>query len=183
MIEVELKARVRDMKAVRERVASFAEYVRDFEKFDSYWHGPDWRFARGTKGFRVRNDNDSIVVTYKVKRNESGIEINKETEFSVSDMDVFLAFIRRIGCEPFYQKKKTGSSYKYEDYLIELLTVEGLGDFIEIEKLEEREEPDNLPIVLGTLKSILSRSGIDASEIEARSYSELILQKQAQNTH
>ncbi|HOT59900.1 MAG TPA: CYTH domain-containing protein, partial [Spirochaetales bacterium] len=104
MIEVELKAHVHNMSLVRANVAAFAEYVRDFDKFDSYWHGPDWRFARGTKGFRVRKDSDTVIVTYKTKRNESGIEINKETEFTVSDIDAFLSFISRIGCEPFYQK-------------------------------------------------------------------------------
>ncbi len=178
MIEVELKAHVHNMSQVRANVAAFAEYVRDFDKFDSYWHGPDWRFARGTKGFRVRKDNDAVIVTYKTKRNESGIEINKETEFTVSDMEAFLSFITRIGCEPFYQKRKTGSAFTCDGYLIELVTVQGLGDFIEIEKLIEEEDPDTISVVLGTLKTILSRAGVDARDIEARSYSELILQKE-----
>lgn len=178
MIEVELKAHVSDMSRIKQNVGSFATFVRDFDKFDSYWHGPDWRFARGTKGFRIRKDDATVIVTYKTKRNESGIEINKETEFSVSDMDAFLSFITRIGCEPFYQKRKTGSAYNYEDYLIELVTVEGIGDFIEVEKLLDKEDPHTLSEVLGMLKTILSRAGVDVKDIEARSYSELILQKQ-----
>jgi len=80
MMEIELKARVRDKAAVQKRVESFARFLRDFDKSDEYWHGPDWRFARGTKGFRLRKDGEKALVTFKQKRNDGGIEINREAQ-------------------------------------------------------------------------------------------------------
>lgn len=175
MLEIELKAWVRDPAGVERRVADFASRVRDFDKFDSYWHGPDWRFVRGTKGFRVRSDGDSTVVNFKKKRNEAGIEINQETEFTVSDRAAFVSLVQRIGCEPFYEKRKRGSAWSYDGFLIELLQVEGLGHFIEIEFMLERDDPAAIALAQGELKRILRMAGVQESEIEARGYSDLLL--------
>ncbi|HPE36740.1 MAG TPA: class IV adenylate cyclase [Spirochaetales bacterium] len=175
MLEIELKARLRDPAAVEERLRAFARFVRAFDKLDSYWHGPDWRFARGTKGFRVRSDGDASVVTFKVKRNEAGIEINRETEFEVSDQAAFVALIERIGCEPFYRKRKTGTLYEHDGFSIELVEVAGLGHFLEIEKLLDSDDPALMAITMGGLKAVLAKAGVPESDIEGRSYSELIL--------
>ena len=175
MIEIELKARLHNPEKVRAKVEGFADYVREFDKMDAYWHGPEWRFARGTKGFRLRADGEKSIVTFKAKRNEGGIEINRETEFEVSDPDAFTSLVERIGCEPFYRKHKTGRAYDYDGFTIELVQVEGLGDFIEVEKLLDNDDPETVAVVLGSLKGILARAGVPESDIEGRGYSELIL--------
>jgi len=175
MMEIELKAHVRDIAEVERQVASFAKRVREFDKFDSYWHGPDWRFVRGTKGFRVRSDDNKTIVNFKTKRNDGGIEINRETEFEVSDRAAFLSLIERIGCEPFYEKRKKGVAYEYDGFLIELLHVDGLGYFIEIEQVLESDDPASIALAQGGLRSILNKAGVSDTEIEARGYSELIV--------
>lgn len=179
MLEIELKARVRDPAAVEKQVATFATRLRGFEKSDSYWHGPDWRFARGTKGFRIRSDDGRSVVNFKTKRTDSGIEINRETEFEVSDREAFLALVQRIGCEPFYEKQKSGTAWQYGDYLIELVFVNGLGHYIEIERLLEVEDPAAIALAQGELKRILKQAGVAETDIEARGYSELLLSDQS----
>jgi adenylate cyclase class 2 len=176
MMEVELKARVRDRGAVEARVASFARFLRNFDKSDEYWHGPDWRFARGTKGFRLRMDGGKAVVTFKQKRNDGGIEVNRETEFEVSDASGFKALVGRIGCEPFYKKRKVGAAYEHEGCTIELVNVEGLGDFIEIERLVEDDDPSDIALAQGTIRTVLAMAGVADGEIEGRSYSELVLE-------
>ncbi|HOZ72415.1 MAG TPA: class IV adenylate cyclase [Spirochaetales bacterium] len=179
MTEVELKARVRDPSAVEARVASFAAFVRSFDKADEYWHGPDWRFTRGTKGFRLRMDDGKAVVTFKQKRCDGGIEINRETEFEVSDPAAFKALVERVGCEPFYAKRKVGRAYSYDGCTIELVNVGGIGDFIEVERLIDGEEPAAVALAQGSVRSILSMAGVPEGEIEGRSYSELILAAEA----
>lgn len=176
MMEIELKARLRDKAGVEARVKSFATFTRSFDKSDEYWHGPEWRFVRGTKGFRLRIDGQHAIVTFKQKRNDGGIEINKETEFEVSDACSFKALVERIGCEPFYKKRKIGRAYEFDSCTIEIVEVEGLGDFIEIERLLEIEDPEAIAIAQGTLKKVLSMSGVLSSDIEGRGYSELVLE-------
>ena len=176
MIEVELKARVRDKATVEAKVGSFARFVRAFDKFDEYWHGPGWRTDRGARGFRLRKEGGSSVITFKLKSIKAGIETNHETEFEVSDATAFEAFAARIGCEPFYRKRKTGKAWDYAGCTVELVDVAELGSFIEIERLLENGEPDCLAEARKQIKSILALAGIPETDIEARRWSEMLLE-------
>lgn len=183
MIEVELKAHVKDRAAVLAALSSFAESSGEVDKSDEYWHGPDWRLHRGARGFRVRSEGDESVVTFKTKRSEGGIEINREREFAISDAEVFSEFAERLGCEPFYQKRKRGLRFRAggsEDEpntaTIELIEVAGLGDFIEIEILLPDEEPSALALAQGEIRALLARSGVNEEDIESRFYSELLME-------
>ncbi len=175
MLEVELKARIADPGAVERRVAAFARFVKKVDKSDSYWHGPGWRDRRGTRGFRVRSEGDSFVVTFKSKRLEGGFEMNQEREFEISDPAVFDEFVARIGCEPYYRKRKVGSAYEYEGMTLEILQVEGAGTFLEIERLLPTDSPAALEAARAGLKAALAKAGVPESAIEKRTYSELIL--------
>jgi len=192
MIEVELKARVSDRAAVEARVASFAVLEGSVDKLDAYWHGPDWRLARGKKGFRVRAERGpeggKSLVTFKTKSGEGGIEINRESEFEISDAEVFTEFVLRLGCEPFYKKRKLGNRYRVDpcdraqggtacggSATIELVEVEGLGQFIEIEILLEDDDPASIALAQGELRGFLARAGVPPEAIEARYYSELLM--------
>jgi adenylate cyclase, class 2 len=175
MTEIELKARVDDPEAVERRVASFASYQRAFDKSDEYWHGQSWRDARGTKGFRLRKDDGKAVVTFKRKTYLEGMEVNNETEFEVSDPDAFNALAERLDCERYYSKHKRGTAYGYDSCTIELVTVDGLGAFIEIECLIEGEDTALVNEAKARVRSILAKAGVPESRIEGRGYSELIL--------
>ena len=191
MIEVELKARVADRAAVEARVSSFAVLEGPVDKLDAYWHGPDWRLARGKKGFRIRAEEGKSVVTFKTKSGEGGIEINRESEFGISDPVVFVEFALRLGCEPFFSKRKRGTRYLVDPCerggpgapeaacrgaaTIEIVEVEGLGDFIEIEILLPEEEPAAIALAQGEIRGLLARSGLGAEAIEPRYYSELLM--------
>ncbi len=181
MIEVELKAHVRDRAAVLAAVSAFARPAGAVEKRDAYWHGPDWRLNRGTRGFRVRSEGRDAevvathVVTFKNKRSEGGIEINLEREFEVSDREAFVEFAVRFGCEPFYDKSKTGLAFKAGGATIEIVEVGGLGCFIEIEVLLEEEDPARIALAQGEIRALLAKAGVGESDIESRFYSELMM--------
>lgn len=189
MIEIELKAHVADRAAVEAAIASFAVLEGPVDKLDAYWHGPDWRLARGKKGFRVRAEDGRSVVTFKNKRSEGGIEINREREFEVSDPEAFVEFAQRLGCEPFYTKRKRGLRYSVDPCeraqggqdacsgaaTIELVEVEGLGDFIEIEVLLPDEDPAAVALAQGEIRGFLARAGVGPEAIEPRYYSELLM--------
>ena len=181
MIEVELKARVADRAAVESRLGDFATYVGDFDKRDAYWHGPEWRINRGTRGFRVRSEADTVTVTFKNKRSEGGVEINREREFEIADRGTFTEFIERLGCEPFFEKRKMGSRWEWRDgrerpIVLELLEVPGLGLFLEIEALVPDEDPSAIALARGEIAALLEKSGLAESDLEPRYYSELLLE-------
>ncbi len=176
MLEVELKAKVREKSAVEARVGSFARFLRAFDKFDEYWHGPGWRADRGARGFRLRIDDGQAVVTFKQKNISAGIEINRETEFEVSDASAFRSLVERMGCEPFYRKCKTGSAWDYRGCTVELVDVAGLGSFIEIERLLENDDSAGTAKAKEELRSVLALAGVPESAIEARRWSEMLLE-------
>jgi predicted adenylyl cyclase CyaB len=181
VIEVELKARLRDRAAVEAAVGAFASRAEPVDKRDSYWHGPDWRLHRGARGFRIRSEGGSSVVTFKAKRSEGGIEINREREFGVSDAGAFIEFAQRLGCEPFYDKRKRGNKYSVGrgegggSATVEIVEVEGLGPFIEIEVLLEDDDPARIALAQGEIRGLLARSGVSEDDIESRYYSELLM--------
>lgn len=175
MLEVELKARIEDPEAVERMISSFARFIKKVDKSDSYWHGPGWRDKRGTRGFRVRSEGNTFVVTFKSKRLDGGFEVNQEREFEISDPAIFEEFVRRIHCEPYYRKRKIGSAYEYEGMTLEVLRVEGAGSFLEIERLLPTDAPTALAEARAGLKAVLAKAGIPESAIEKRTYSELIL--------
>jgi adenylate cyclase, class 2 len=190
MIEVELKAHVRSRAAVLAAVSSFARTEGEVDKSDEYWHGPDWRLNRGARGFRVRSERAGggaggaavSVVTFKNKRSEGGIEINREREFRISDREAFIEFALRLGCESFYSKRKMGEKFRVimkdskDAATIEVIEVVGLGDFIEIEVLLPDEDPQAIALAQGEIRALLARSGVGEEEIESRFYSELLIE-------
>ena len=175
MTEVELKARIDDPAAVERRVASFAACQRAFDKSDEYWHGRGRRDARGTKGFRLRRDDGKAVVTFKRKTYLEGMEVNNETEFEVSDTDAFNAFVERLDCERYYSKRKRGTAYGYDGCTVEIVSVDGLGSFIEIECLVDGEDPVLVGEAKAKVRAILAMAGVPENRIEGRGYSELML--------
>ena len=181
MIEVELKAHVADPAAVEAKLQAFAVRIGDFDKRDSYWHGPEWRINRGTRGFRVRAERDVVTVTFKTKRSEGGVEINREREFVIQDRDTFVEFIERLGCEPFFEKRKIGTKWEWrhggsDPIALELLEVPGLGRFLEIEALVSEDDPAAVALARGEIAALLEKSGLDDSDIEPRYYSELLVE-------
>ena len=181
MIEVELKAHVRDRASVKAAIAAFARPAGKVEKRDAYWHGSDWRQNPGTKGFRIRSEGESNIVTFKTKHSDGGIEINLEREFEISDRAAFVELVLRLGCEAFYTKRKTGLAFKADvgganpgEATIEIVEVEGIGDFVEIEILLEDEDPARIASAQGALRALLARTGVDEMDIEPRFYSELL---------
>jgi adenylate cyclase, class 2 len=191
MVEVELKARIRDRTAVLAAVSSFARALGPVDKFDEYWHEPGWRENRGARGFRIRGEGESTLVTLKEKRREGGIEANRELEFGVSDRAAFVELIKSLGCEPYYSKRKRGEAFTTlvgaegsgpsagaaaTAATIEVFEVLGLGDFIEIEILVPEGDAGAVDWASRELRGLLSRSGVPESDLEPRFYSELLME-------
>ncbi len=183
-IEIELKAWVDESEAARRTITSFAAPVRTYRKDDAYWRaqegtGPAGRGALGS-GVRVRREDLSesgATVTFKRKEVRDGIEVNDEREFEVSDAEVFGELLDRLGLAVWIRKRKTGEAWEAEGVAIELSEVEGLGSFVELEILAEKDDPATVAEARSRLLSVLRRIGIPQSRIEARYYTEMLAEK------
>lgn len=170
--EVELKAWIDDWAEVEARLHEECLFIRDFRKSDRYFSKtgePD-----RTTSFRVRLDNGGAVVTFKDKNLRDRVEYNREREFTVDDADAFVELVEREGCRQFAAKVKEGLEFRYGGLTVELVRVEGLGSFIEIEVMEESARAELHERAAQRIRGFLELIGISPERIEERSYVSLL---------
>lgn len=177
MIEIELKARVRDPAAVEARMDSFMSFVGTIEKHDEYWSIPVLSSMVLTTGFRfrIRHEEGKTLITFKEKTYTDTIEVNREVEFSVQNEASFRKFIEKMSAKHLYSKQKKGKQWRGEGNLLaELVTIEGLGTYLEVELLFEDNSQVKPESVKKRLVEIIERCGLSIADIEARPYSQLL---------
>ena len=180
-LEIECKARVESIPLIRKAIESLEGISgkTPVMKRDTYYARLEDREStmppRKAAKFRIRETDGTVVVTSKVKRMEAGVEINREHEFAVSDKESFNAFAASLGFYPWMVKEKQGTCWKLGNITIELVTVAGLGDFVEIETLLDPSESSRSSEVKHQLFSLLTLLGIPHSSIESRYYIDMLV--------
>ncbi len=170
--EVELKAWVEDWDSLETRLRARCEFIREFQKSDRYFRSPV-----GTEqdtSFRLRRDNAGVAVTFKEKRPRNGVEYNREREFGIGDAEAFLELVERIGCVEYASKIKTGLEFRSDGMTVELVRVDGLGSFLEIEIIEDTSDAAVHEEAALKIRAFLGRTGISEDRIEERSYVSLL---------
>jgi predicted adenylyl cyclase CyaB len=185
--EIELKAHVRDSEALKKTLSGKAELEGAFEKRDVYWFGSEASDLTVTK-LRVRKEKRSFadgtekslcLVTYKAKEEYHGIEINEELEFEVEPAEAFEEFLKKAGLKPGAGKIKRGWVFVKERITAELVEVDSLGWFIELEILVSAKDKSEETIskTRETLLAFLDDLGIEREAIESRFYLDLLSSK------
>ena len=177
MIEIELKARVGDPTIVEARLNSFLSFVGTVEKHDEYWSIPVLSSMVLTTGFRfrIRHEAEKTLITFKEKTYTTSIEVNREVEFGVQNEAAFRKFIEKMSAKHLYSKQKKGKQWRGEGNLLaELVAVEGIGYFLEVEMLFDDHIKVKPDLVKKSLIEIIERCGLSVSDIEPRPYSQLL---------
>jgi adenylate cyclase class 2 len=191
-IEVELKAHVKDSEALKRLLFEKAEYLCAFEKEDTYYF-PSGPSNIPRSGVRLRGESKTLpdgtvkkaaFVTYKTKEVRDGIEVNDEKEFEVcssqySPIAVFDEFLKMAGFQPGFSKQKRGWAFSGNGINAELLEVEKLGWFLEMEIVLDDVERDTAKETTieekkKQLMEFLSDLGVEKDAIESRYYSEML---------
>ena len=170
--EVELKAWIDDWAQVEARLRELCLFVREFRKADRYFSrsgDPD----HGTS-FRVRLDNGGALVTFKEKSYRNRMEFNREREFTVDDAAAFVELVERTGCREYASKIKEGYEFRYGGLTVELVRVTDVGEFIEIEVMEESSSREVHDRTAARIRTFLELVGISPDRIEERSYLALL---------
>jgi predicted adenylyl cyclase CyaB len=190
--EIELKAHVGNSEALKRLLSEKAEYTCAFEKEDVYWYGGGDRVF-GVQKIRVRKEKRRLadgteesrcVVTYKSKERNDGFEVNDELEFEVNPAEGFEEFLGKAGLKLGARKSKRGWAFSKAGITAELVEVDDLGWFIELEILK------SISIAVGSvidngqeeiiaegkkhLLAFLDDLGIEREAIEQRFYLEML---------
>jgi adenylate cyclase class 2 len=178
--EIELKAHVKDSETLKKNLLEKAEFIGTFEKEDVYWFGARLLPA---SGLRIRKEKrcfadgtgeSTVFVTYKTKELWDGVEINDEREFEVNPAEVFEELLKKMALEPGMSKRKQGLAFVKEGINAELMEVENLGWFVELEILAENSREETITEGKERLLAFLDSLGIEREAIEKRFYSELL---------
>lgn len=204
MLEIEVKARVSDRKALIDMLNKNASFTRALSRDDTYYKGP---VKEGCK-LRIRKEieknqtesKESCIITYKKKENRMGAnglvtEVNEEHESYISDPDPLCLFLIDSGFTVDLKKHKDVMDWNINFTLpkkaaeilnckslsacCELCNVPPLGDFLEVEILSPSSDQTLVKILQEELNSILEKLGLSKNDIEPRYYSELLKEAQA----
>ncbi len=172
MKEIELKAWAsEDLK--KEIDLLVGKKCENVDKFDLYFRRP----GEIVQALRIRVNNGELELTAKDQRYGAVSEDNSEYELRLTkdQRDEAIAFFKCLGYEEYFVKKKIGYSWIYNGLHIELLKVNDIGTFLEVEALlpldakdEEVTEAQNKLVDLFKHFNLLDK-------IERTSYRELIL--------
>lgn len=136
MREIEIKVKVRDEHQVLANIAKLGIKLSDPKKHhDVVFCKPGQQdYEPGSIWLRIRTENDTIVI-WTLKK-DTGTRLDSiEHEVEVSDGEELETMLRLMGMELYSDLTKTRRKAKYGDIEICFDQVDGLGTFIEAEKL------------------------------------------------
>jgi adenylate cyclase class 2 len=175
MYEVELKLRA-DHDELEGRLAEIgAEPAGTVTQTDTYYDHPVREFAETDEALRIRRETDEAGsrerVTYKGPLVDDDSKTREELETAVGDGDTMAAILEAVGFDPAATVRKTRDRFTHGEYTVTLDSVEGLGEFVEVET--EAEEID--PAREGAI-GLLERLDLDPDAGIRRSYLGLLLE-------
>lgn len=195
MYEIELKAHIYNKEETIKILNTFAKYVGFFQKQDSYYklqkqNSNDFISVRIRKELSKQEQNisEKTYLTYKQKelKNTSDgtkIEVNNEKECELSNSETVISILLDTGFCEYLSKSKTVEKFSYQTpsgiATIEICTIPPIGDFIEIEILNDSNNESNVDIIRKEILSILEKCNIPQSQIENKFYSQLLNEAKA----
>jgi len=180
MKEIEVKAKVSDRESVEIELTKigvalgepiiqkdivFAEDLDSFHKFIPH-----------SKFMRIRTENGKNLLTFKKSEQSELSSLEFETE--VSNAIETINIIKQLGFQEAVRVSKIRRKARYKDFEICFDEVEGLGSYIEVEKIQG----DSADIVSTQeeLFGFLMELGLSRSDQELHGYDTLVRMKERQ---
>lgn len=170
-LEIEIKAHCVDHLSVINRLISMGgKFIRRTDERDIYFNHPSRNFIETDEALRIRKSGDNIILTYKGPKQPGKVKTRIEEEVTISDYNRMHEILIRLGFRPVREVKKSRDTYRYNDISVCIDIVEGLGGYVELEKIGS----DAARIENELLKLA---AGLGLKSFEKRSYLELLEEK------
>ena len=183
MREVEVKAHIRDEETLLTKLAEVGGvlstaitqedtvYVKEVGSVDT--------FLSNDHFLRIRNTPEKVIFTLKYHpgRNTTAIDAMPiEHEVTIDKKAELEEMLKLLGFVPAVSITKTRKTAHVGEYEVCIDEVEGLGAFIEIEKLLEHEE--DIEPTLSNMRDFLKTLGVDAKDIGVKRYDVQVLERE-----
>ena len=147
MKEIEVEVKFENSIEEVKKILSKYEYIGEKELYDTYYVDPKRKNLkpepdlRLNETFRVRRTNKGCYITYKKQHFKGKLWIySDEYETEVKDYQTMEKIIECLGLVPLIEVHNKRTIYKSKEYEIEIEDVEGLGYFLEVERLSSEEK-------------------------------------------
>ena len=172
MIEIEVKARA-DHERIRELLRDHGARAIGVEHHcDTYYNAPHRDFSITDEALRIRIVNERAVLTYKGKKLDAVSKTREEFETDV-DGDTMRNILLSLGFIESGVVKKTRAVFEFEDLTICLDSVDGLGEFIEVETIVESES--DVELYRARVFGFMEKLGIGQEDSIRVSYLEMLI--------
>ena len=137
VIEVEVKCEIADYKSLIKRLAELGGRFksREFQE-DTYYNTRTGDFARTDEALRLRKVGEKTFLTYKGPKKDAKVKVREEYEVAVENPVTMDAILRGLGFSGFAEVRKERDHYLLGDVWVLVDRVEGLGEFVEYNRIE-----------------------------------------------
>ncbi len=172
MIEVEIKVKIDDKDKVVEQLKKLGfKFIKKKFQEDIYFNGIDRDFKETDEALRIRDEDGNFFVTYKGKKIDKISKTREEIEVKIEDKEKMRQIFKKLGFKEVPPIRKIREIYRKGDMEASIDEVEGLGLFLELEKvisnINDKDE------VLEEMMDILKALNISKDNIIRKSYLEL----------
>ena len=167
ILEIEIKAYNDNPVEVKEKLSNIgAKYIETREERDIYFNHPSRDFGKTDEALRLRFVKGRCLITYKGPKLSNETKARIEHETGIEDIEVFSLILNALGFTKSGEVKKNRELYLLYDMEITLDSIDGLGEFVEIEK--------QCPMSTDAEKELFDTAArLGLSRFERRSYLEL----------
>lgn len=172
-MEVEVKAYAGNLREVEARIREMgAELTWVGEQVDTYYNHPERDFAKTDEALRIRKEKDRNSLTYKGPKVDELSKTREEIQFSIENAETAGIMLVKLGFTVAGTVKKHRKKFKLGDMKISLDSVDGLGDFVEIEALDTNISEQDVSKTRDRIIVIMDDLGLEKRE--RTSYLELL---------
>ncbi|MHB9286148.1 class IV adenylate cyclase [Halobacteriales archaeon Cl-PHB] len=176
MYEVEVKVRTAH-DGLRDRLESLdADRDGTVRQVDTYYSAPHREFAETDEALRIRQETrqgtTTTELTYKGPRVEAESKTREEIETAVADGEATDGILTALGFDPAATVEKRRERWQYGPYLVVLDSVDGLGEFVEV----ETDATESLESARDGVYDVFRELGLDPTDQTTTSYLGLLLE-------
>jgi adenylate cyclase class 2 len=178
-MEVEAKYRVPNTSALEQAIENAgARFLNREEHKDTYLRHPCRDFRATDEALRIRVVDGTPWITYKGPRLAGPVKVRPEFELTLGadNLQSWLTIWASLGFEPVATVAKSRRIFEYSidnrPILVSIDSVEGLGDFAEIERVIESE--DHIEQAKSDVNAVAGQ--LELRDLETRSYLAMVLE-------
>ncbi len=167
VMEIEIKCYCDDVEKVKKLLEEIgARFVEKRSESDIYFNHPSRDFGTTDEALRLRNIDDKCRITYKGPKVSLTTKARIEHETEAGDFETTRNILLSLGFTESGIVNKERESFSFSGMEITIDYVDGLGTFVEIEKIGELRDD-----IEKELFNTAAKLGL--SKFERRSYLEL----------